>query len=98
MLILGMIVTSSLVQRIPNVNLYLVPFCLLPVIVRSFFDSRLALFAHIVGLIIVGFEAPKWLRVHVSAIDCGHHLHLLAAQLAEPFPVVRLHADCVSDV
>jgi len=59
MLILGMIVTSSLVQRIPNVNLYLVPFCLLPVIVRSFFDSRLALFAHIVGLIIVGFEAPN---------------------------------------
>ncbi|MCF8464583.1 MAG: HDIG domain-containing protein [Flavobacteriales bacterium] len=59
MLILGMIVTSSVVQRIPNVNLYLVPFCLLPVIVRSFFDSRLALFAHIVGLIIVGFEAPN---------------------------------------
>lgn len=59
MLILGMIVTSSLVQRIPNINLYLVPFCLLPVIVRSFFDSRIALFAHIVGLIIVGFEAPN---------------------------------------
>ncbi len=59
MLILGMIVTSNVVQRIPNVNLYLVPFCLLPVIVRSFFDSRLALFAHIVGLIIVGFEAPN---------------------------------------
>lgn len=59
MLILGMIVTSSIVQRIPNVNLYVVPFCLLPVIVRSFFDSRLALFAHIVGLIIVGFEAPN---------------------------------------
>lgn len=59
MLILGMIITSSVVQRIPNVNLYLVPFCLLPVIVRSFFDSRIALFAHIVGLIIVGFEAPN---------------------------------------
>ncbi len=58
-LILGMIVTSSVVQRIPNINLYLVPFCLLPVIVRSFFDSRIALFAHIVGLIIVGFEAPN---------------------------------------
>ena len=58
-LILGMIVTSSVAQRIPGINLYLVPFCLLPVIVRSFFDSRIALFAHIVGLIIVGFEAPN---------------------------------------
>jgi len=59
MLILGMIATSSLIQRIPYLNLYLVPFCLLPVVVRSFFDSRIALFAHIVGLIIVGFEAPN---------------------------------------
>jgi hypothetical protein len=59
MLILGMVLSSSIVQRIDNINLYLVPFCLLPVIVRSFFDSRIALFTHIVALIIVGFEAPN---------------------------------------
>ena len=58
-LILGAIATSSIVQRIDSINLYLVPFCLLPVVVRSFFDSRIALFAHIVTLIIVGFEAPN---------------------------------------
>lgn len=59
MLILGMIATSSIVQRIDSINLYLVPFCLLPVIVRSFFDSRIALFTHLVALIIIGFEAPN---------------------------------------
>jgi hypothetical protein len=59
MLILGMVLSSSIVQRIDNINLYLVPFCLLPVIVRSFFDSRIALFTHIVALIIVGFDAPN---------------------------------------
>ncbi|MCB9185605.1 MAG: HDIG domain-containing protein [Flavobacteriales bacterium] len=59
MLIAGMVAIASLAQRIPNINLYLVPFCLIPVIVRSFFDSRIALFAHIVTLIIVGFEAPN---------------------------------------
>lgn len=59
MLILGMVAIATLAQRIPNINLYLVPFCLLPVIVRSFFDSRIALFAHIVTLIIIGFEAPN---------------------------------------
>ncbi|MCB9192276.1 MAG: HDIG domain-containing protein [Flavobacteriales bacterium] len=58
-LIAGMVIIASLAERIPNINLYLVPFCLLPVIVRSFFDSRIALFAHIVTLIIVGFEAPN---------------------------------------
>ncbi len=59
MLILGTVMISSIAQRIEYINLYLVPFCLLPVIVRSFFDSRIALFAHIVTLIIVGFEAPN---------------------------------------
>jgi putative nucleotidyltransferase with HDIG domain len=58
-LIAGMVIIASLAERITNINLYLVPFCLLPVIVRSFFDSRIALFAHIVTLIIVGFEAPN---------------------------------------
>ena len=59
LLIIGMVAIASVTQRIPNVNLYLVPFCLVPVIVRSFFDSRIALFAHIVTLIIIGFEAPN---------------------------------------
>ncbi|MBI1288070.1 MAG: HDIG domain-containing protein [Flavobacteriales bacterium] len=59
MLIVLMVFISSTTQRIPNINLYLVPFCLVPVIVRSFFDSRIALFAHIVTLIIIGFEAPN---------------------------------------
>lgn len=59
LIIVGMIATSSLVQRFTLLNLYLVPFCLVPVIVRSFFDSRIALFAHIVTLIIIGFEAPN---------------------------------------
>lgn len=59
LIILGMILSSSFVQRFTPLNLYLVPFCLVPVIVRSFFDSRIALFAHIVSLIIIGFEAPN---------------------------------------
>lgn len=59
LIMLGMILSSSFVQRFTPLNLYLVPFCLVPVIVRSFFDSRIALFAHIVSLIIIGFEAPN---------------------------------------
>lgn len=59
MLIVLMVLISSSVLRIENVNLYVVPFCLLPVIVRSFFDSRIALFSYLVALIIIGFEAPN---------------------------------------
>ncbi|MFC2176576.1 HD family phosphohydrolase [Bacteroidota bacterium] len=59
MLIVLMVALASTAMRIDNVNLYLVPFCLLPVIVRSFFDSRIALFSYLVTLIIIGFEAPN---------------------------------------
>lgn len=59
MLIVLMVFVASSVMRIDNINLYVVPFCLMPVIVRSFFDSRIALFSHIITLIVIGFEAPN---------------------------------------
>jgi len=39
--------------------LYLIPICILPVIIRAFFDSRLALFVHIVTIILIGFMVPS---------------------------------------
>ena len=35
------------------------PFCLLPIIVKAFFDTRLALFTHLVAIIIIGFIVPN---------------------------------------
>lgn len=40
-------------------NLYLVPFVLLPVIIRTFFDTRTALFIHIITIVLIGFMAPN---------------------------------------
>ncbi len=43
-----------------NVDLlYLLPVCIVPIIVRVFFDTRLALFIHIVTIIIIGFLVPN---------------------------------------
>ncbi|TVQ14154.1 MAG: HDIG domain-containing protein [Bacteroidetes bacterium] len=50
--------TSQVVKY--NINLlYLVPVCIVPIIVRSFFDNRLALYVHIISIIIIGFLVPK---------------------------------------
>ena len=46
-------------RKIDQFDLYLVPVCILPIIVRAFFDTRTALFTHIVTLLIIGFEAPN---------------------------------------
>lgn len=44
---------------IENINLYLLPFCVLPIIIRTFFDIRVALFTFLVTVLIVGFIAPN---------------------------------------
>tara|TARA_B100001109_G_C18857273_1_gene472284 strand:+ start:411 stop:2417 length:2007 start_codon:yes stop_codon:yes gene_type:complete len=50
---------SKMAIKIENVNLYLVPFCMLPLLIRTFFNLRIALFAHMVTILLVGFIAPN---------------------------------------
>ncbi len=40
-------------------NLYALPFCMLPLIVRTFFDIRVALFTYLVAILTIGFIAPN---------------------------------------
>ena len=46
-------------RKIDLIDMYLVPVCILPLIVRAFYDSRTALFMHVITLLIIGFEAPS---------------------------------------
>ncbi|MCK4466099.1 MAG: HDIG domain-containing protein [Bacteroidales bacterium] len=41
------------------ISFYFIPFALIPIIIRTFYDARLALFIHILTLLIVGFLAPN---------------------------------------
>jgi putative nucleotidyltransferase with HDIG domain len=38
-----------------NISSYVIPFCVVPIIVKNFFDERLALFVHIVVVLIASF-------------------------------------------
>ncbi len=57
--ILLMVFMTSLVIRYNIDYLYLVPVCLVPVIIRAFFDNRLALYIHIITIILIGFLIPR---------------------------------------
>jgi len=58
-LIIIMVLMATL-SLIPNNNLiFLMPFCLLPIIIKAFFDTRLALFTHLIAIIIIGFIVPN---------------------------------------
>lgn len=42
-----------------DLNIYVVPFVILPVLIRAFYDPRLALFIHISAILLIGFNAPN---------------------------------------
>lgn len=53
--ILLVVAIASVVQRFTGIGAYIIPFALLPIIIRVFFDSRTALFVHIITVLIVSF-------------------------------------------
>ena len=50
---------ASMTIKHQAVSIYLIPFVILPIIIRTFYDARLALFIHLVTVLIVGFLAPN---------------------------------------
>jgi len=54
-----MIFISYFINGLPNVNIYLVPLAIFPIIVRTFFDSRTAIFMLLITALIIGFNAPN---------------------------------------
>jgi cyclic-di-AMP phosphodiesterase PgpH len=57
--ILIFVLITRLVVMMPNVSIYLIPFGIIPIIVRTFYDSRLALFILLVTIMICGFLVPN---------------------------------------
>jgi putative nucleotidyltransferase with HDIG domain len=59
LLIIAAVVANSLMVKYNPAMIYLIPVCLVPIIVGVFMDSRLALFAHLITIIISGFIVPN---------------------------------------
>ncbi|MDA9563304.1 HDIG domain-containing protein [Flavobacteriales bacterium] len=54
-----MVYLASMSVVYEKITIYVLPFCILPILMRTFFDVRLAIFTHIVTMIIIGFMAPN---------------------------------------
>lgn len=59
LLIILYVIASKYAIDSEFLHLYIVPFCMLPLIIRTFFDVRVALFTYLVAILIVGFIAPN---------------------------------------
>ncbi len=58
-LIVVMVVISTIVLSLAAEWIYLIPFCISPIILKAFFDNRVALFTHLITILILGFIMPN---------------------------------------
>ena len=57
--ILLMVLVTTLVVKYKSNYIYVVPLCILPLVLKAFFDSRLGLFTHVITVLILGFVVPN---------------------------------------
>lgn len=57
--VLIMVIVSSVVLSINSSYIYVIPFCILPIVFKAFFDNRIALFTHLISILIIGFIVPN---------------------------------------
>jgi putative nucleotidyltransferase with HDIG domain len=54
-----MILLTTMVINYNSQYIYVVPLCILPLILKAFFDARLGLFAHVLTVLLLGFIVPN---------------------------------------
>jgi putative nucleotidyltransferase with HDIG domain len=59
LVITAMLATLSLALKMQLPNLYYIPYCIVPIIIRILFDTRLALNIHLLVVLIAGFFVPN---------------------------------------
>tara|TARA_B100001245_G_scaffold227219_1_gene203397 strand:- start:3728 stop:5767 length:2040 start_codon:yes stop_codon:yes gene_type:complete len=57
--VLLMVFMAKIVMDFGVEYIYLAPFPILPIVIRSFFDTRIALFVHMVAMLLIGFLVPN---------------------------------------
>jgi len=57
--VLLMVFITTLVVKNNEAYVYVVPLCILPLILKNFFDARLGLFVHVLTILILGFVVPN---------------------------------------
>ena len=59
LLVIIMVLVSTIFLSLRSDWVYLIPFCISPIILKAFFDNRVALFVHLITILIIGFIMPN---------------------------------------
>ncbi|MEO9893816.1 HDIG domain-containing metalloprotein [Aurantibacter sp.] len=76
-----MVFITTLVVKYNEAYIFVVPLCILPLIIKTFFDARLALFVHVLAVLILGFVVPNSYEYIFLQIIAGIITILTVSQL-----------------
>ncbi|WP_421807626.1 HD family phosphohydrolase [Flagellimonas sp.] len=79
--ILLMVVATTLMVKHYENYVYMVPLCILPLVLKNFFDARLGLFVHVLTVLILGFVVPNSFEYIFLQIIAGIVTILTASEL-----------------
>ncbi len=79
--ILLMVLGTTLMVKNYEGYVYVVPLCILPLILKNFFDARLGLFVHVLTVLILGFVVPNSFEYMFLQIIAGIVTILTASEL-----------------
>lgn len=71
LVITAMLATLSLAIKLELPNFYYIPYCIVPIIIRILFDTRLALNIHLLVVLIAGFFVPNSFEFAFYEITAG---------------------------
>jgi putative nucleotidyltransferase with HDIG domain len=71
LVVTAMLFTLSMAIRLQLPNLYFIPYCIVPIIIRILFDTRLALNIHLLVVLIAGFFVPNSFEFAYFEITAG---------------------------
>ncbi len=57
--VLLMVFVTTIVVKYDEAYVFVVPLCILPLLLKTFFDARLGLFVHVLTVLILGFVVPN---------------------------------------
>ena len=58
-IVVGFIAITALVLKFEGVSVYAIPYCIIPLLIRTFFGNRLALFIFVISIFIISFIVPS---------------------------------------
>jgi putative nucleotidyltransferase with HDIG domain len=79
--ILLMVFVTTLIVKYDEAYVFVVPLCILPLILKTFFDARLGLYVHVLTVLILGFVVPNSFEYIFLQIIAGIVTILTVSQL-----------------